>query len=52
MFFCIYSVLNIKKSFNKIKAGELLTTFNSFDAIRQARLLGYAQALRNLGSKE
>ncbi len=33
------------------EAGELLTTFNSFDAKRQARLLGYAQALCNMNSK-
>ena len=36
----------------KTEAGELLTTFNSFDAKRQARLLGYAQALCNMNSKE
>lgn len=29
-------------------AGRLLSAFNSFDAVNQARLLGYAQALQDM----
>ncbi|MCR5701131.1 MAG: helix-turn-helix domain-containing protein [Lachnospiraceae bacterium] len=32
----------------KTDAGELLETYNSLDAAMQARLLGYAQALKNM----
>ena len=33
---------------SKTDVGVLITTFNSFDSKNQAKLLGYAEALKNM----